>query len=141
MSATGLRVFDHTVQETNVWLNRIGERLPTGDRHCAYAALRAVLHALRDRLNVGANAHLSAQLPMLVRGVYFEGWRPGHGELDRTELQFIERVNKDLPDGFGYSAQDAVQAVFGVMNVVIDAGEVSKVLKSLPAEIRHLWPG
>ena len=66
MSATGLDVFDSTVQQTNVWLKAIEERLPNADRHFAYLALRGTLHALRDRLPAELAVHLGAQLPMLM---------------------------------------------------------------------------
>ena len=75
MSTTGLAVFDTTVQETNLWLKGIMEGLHTDDRHLAYLALRATLHALRDRLGPENAVQLAAQLPMLVRGLYYEGWR------------------------------------------------------------------
>src|SRR5882762_1591385 len=69
MSATGLEVFDKTVQTTNAWLKEIMEA--TGlDRRRAYRVLAAVLHALRDRLTVDEVAQLGAQLPILVRGLY-----------------------------------------------------------------------
>jgi uncharacterized protein (DUF2267 family) len=63
----------HTVQETNVWLKKLTEDHHLG--HHAYIALRAVLHVLRDRLTPEQAVHLGAQLPILVRGIYYEGWR------------------------------------------------------------------
>ena len=45
---TGLDTFDKTVQESNLWLKDIMERVNTLDRHHAYSTLRAVLHALRS---------------------------------------------------------------------------------------------
>ncbi|TMB45162.1 MAG: DUF2267 domain-containing protein, partial [Deltaproteobacteria bacterium] len=76
MSATGLEVFDTTLQKTNSWLKELMGILGSQDRHMAYLALRATLHALRDRLTVEEVAHLGAQLPMLIRGFYYEGWDP-----------------------------------------------------------------
>lgn len=76
MSATGLEVFDRTLQATNIWLDEVMQEADWADRHKAYSALRVVLHALRDRLPVDEASHLSAQLPMLLRGVFFEGWHP-----------------------------------------------------------------
>ena len=69
MSATGLEVFDKTIQTTHVWLNEIGETIGPDKQRC-YHALRAVLFALRDRLTTEEAFHLSAQLPMLVRGIF-----------------------------------------------------------------------
>ena len=76
MSMTGLEVFDTTLQKTNEWLDEIMDELALQDRHTAYVALRGTLHALRDRLPVQEAVHLGAQLPILVRGFYYEGWRP-----------------------------------------------------------------
>lgn len=76
MSATGLDVFDTTIQKTNNWLNELMELAGLQQRQGAYLALRATLHALRDRLPVDEVAQLGAQLPMLVRGFYYEGWDP-----------------------------------------------------------------
>ena len=72
---TGLDVFDTTVQESNLWLKDLMERIGTYDRHRAYSTLRAVLHALRDRIGPANANHLGAQLPMLLRGLYYEGWQ------------------------------------------------------------------
>ena len=76
MSTTGLKVFDTTVQETNTWLRGLMENLHLTDRQEAYHDLRVTLHALRDRLTVEEAAHLAAQLPMLIRGLYYEGGTP-----------------------------------------------------------------
>lgn len=76
MSATGLPVFDNTVQQTNLWLKSITTKLGVDDRHLAYSLLKGTLHALRDRIGPENAVHLGAQLPILLRGVYYEGWRP-----------------------------------------------------------------
>jgi uncharacterized protein (DUF2267 family) len=74
MSATALDVFETTVNKTNRWLNELMQIMGLKDRQKAYLALRAVLHALRDRLTLEQVAQLGAQLPMLIRGFYYEGW-------------------------------------------------------------------
>jgi hypothetical protein len=75
MSATGLEVFDKTLHTTNLWLKEIGEEIGE-ERRGAYHSLGAVLRALRDRLTIDEAAQLSAQLPLLARGIYFDQWRP-----------------------------------------------------------------
>ena len=101
MSTSGVAVLDHTVQETNVWLRIVAEQLHFEDRHHAYIALRAVLHALRDRLPPEVAVHLGAQLPILVRGVYYEGWHmAGKPVKDRNVQEFADHVLKELPPQF-----------------------------------------
>src|SRR5689334_7840642 len=93
MSATGLKVFDTTVQKTHRWLNELMQLLGWGDKEKAYLALRATLHALRDRLTVEEAAQLSAQLPMLVRVFYFEGWNPtSKPKKERHEEEFLTDI-------------------------------------------------
>jgi uncharacterized protein (DUF2267 family) len=140
MSTTGLPVFDTTVQETNLWLKAVMEGLHTDDRHLAYVALRATLHALRDRLGPENAVHLAAQLPMLLRGLYYEGWRLGASQTkERTQTDFLEHVRRELPRGSGIDPNLATRAVFGVMWEKLDLGEVGKVIDLLPAELKELW--
>ena len=95
MSATGLDVFATTVQKTNSWLNDLMQIAGFQDRHKAYLALRAALHALRDRLTVEEVAQFGAQLPMLIRGFYYEGWDPtGKPPKVRDKEQFLARSRK-----------------------------------------------
>src|SRR5262245_18543638 len=97
MSATGLDVFDRTLQKTNGWLHDLMQILDWTDRHKAYVALRATLHALRDRLTVEEVAQLGAQLPMLIRGFYYEGWNPTGKPLRvRHAEQFLALIEQQF---------------------------------------------
>jgi len=71
--STGLDVFDRTVQAANLWLKELMDALGWDDRYQAYEGLRTTLHALRDRLTLEEMAQLGAQVPLLIRGVYYEG--------------------------------------------------------------------
>jgi uncharacterized protein (DUF2267 family) len=140
MSATGLEVFDRTVQLTNIWLDELMQELGP-DRQHAYHVLRAVLHALRDRLPLGQVAHLGAQLPLLVRGIYYEGWRPEAGSDRERKLEaFLAHVGEGLQGVRPTNTERAARAVFATVARHVSAGEVAKVKGVLPAEIRSLWP-
>ena len=76
MTMTGLRTFDDTVHTTNTWLHEITSRMGWDDRQHGYRLLRLGLHAMRDRMSVPEIAHLSAQVLLLIRGIFFEGWQP-----------------------------------------------------------------
>ncbi len=71
-----VEVLGRTVQQTEIWLNEISERLGTGSEEEAYQALRAVLISLRDRIGTDNAAHLSAQLPVLIRGIFYDASIP-----------------------------------------------------------------
>jgi uncharacterized protein (DUF2267 family) len=140
MSATGLEVFDKTLQTTHIWLDEIIEDLGT-ERHTAWRVLGAVLHALRDRLPMALSAHLSAELPLLVRGLYFDQWRPANDALKQRALaEFLEHISDGLKGGKAIGSVDAARTVFAVLERHIDSGQILKVRQALPLEVRELWP-
>jgi uncharacterized protein (DUF2267 family) len=137
---TGLEVFDETVHKTNAWLKEIMQAVGP-DRHRAYQALRAVLHCLRDRLTVEEVAQLGAQLPMLVRGIYYEAWDPtGKPEKIRSREEFLAQISAHLAHVRPISSEVAARAVFQVLETHITPGEIEDVIQALPHDIRTLWP-
>jgi uncharacterized protein (DUF2267 family) len=140
MSATGLEVFDRTLQTTNTWLDEIMATLPR-DRKLAWHVLGAVLHAIRDRVPLNLAAHLGAQLPLLVRGIYYDQWRPSEKpQAWRTADEFYAIVSAELSSVQPVNVGDGVRAVFAVLNHHVDPGQVEKVRHALPEEVRALWP-
>ena len=141
MSATGLDVFDTTLQKTNRWLKEIMEELGWKDRRNAYQALRATLHALRDRLPVEEVAHLGAQLPMLVRGIYYEGWDATDKPLKlRQDEAFLALVGMEFQGDDDADPDVIARAVLTVMSQHVSHGEIEDVKAALPQRVRELWP-
>ena len=101
----------------------------TDDRHLAYVALRATLHALRDRLGPENAVHLAAQLPMLLRGLYYEGWRLASVADQGTDAGRLPGARAQRAAArLGIDPNVAARAVFGVMWEKLDLGEVGKVI-------------
>lgn len=139
MSATGLDVFDKTVQTTNIWLDEVMADVGP-DRQVAWHVLGAVLRALRDRIPADLAAHLGAQLPLLVRGSYYDGYRPSHEPSRiRDQDEFLGYVNERLSDTRPVNVRDAVSSVFGVLSAHLPRGQCEKVRDALPADIKALW--
>ncbi|MCT7377008.1 DUF2267 domain-containing protein [Chelativorans salis] len=140
MTATGLEVFDKTVQTTNIWLNEIMAE-HGDDRQVAWHILGAVLKALRDRLPADLSAHLGAELPILVRGLYYDQYQPSQQpKVTRNLDEFLEHVQEGLKDIRPVNSADATRTVFRVINHHIDLGQSAKVREALPKEIQALWP-
>jgi uncharacterized protein (DUF2267 family) len=140
MSLNGLDVFDETIHKTNSWLKEIAQQLGL-ERRGAYQVLRAVLHCLRDRLTVNEAADLGDQLPMLVRGIYYEGWHPaGNPEKIRSLEDFLDAITSRLQPQQPVDTEDAARAVFRTLEHQVSAGEIRQVIDTLPKTIRALWP-
>jgi uncharacterized protein (DUF2267 family) len=139
MGITGVTALDHTIQETNVWLKGVEEELELDDRHQAYNALRAVLHALRDRVPPEVAVKLGAQLPLLVRGIYYEGWHPATTPTKERHVEdFAQHVLSQLPLQFPVEAMTVARGVFEVLWERLDPGEFDKVMNHLPASLRSM---
>ena len=140
MPTTHIAVFDTTIQKTHDWLNELGGVLGTGNKRLLYRALRATLHALRDRLTVDEVAQLGAQLPMLLRGPYYEGWDPtGKPIRVRHKDEFLVPIANTLAND-DVDAEKAARAVFQVLANRITSGEMKDIKHILPASVRALWP-
>jgi uncharacterized protein (DUF2267 family) len=141
MGATGLDVFDKTIQKTNSWLNELMRQLGWKEKHKTYRALRVTLHTLRDRLTVPVVAQLGAQLPMLVRGFYYEGWRPNGAVLAiRHKDEFLAPIAEHFRADPEADAERIARAVFALLESRIAKGEIENIEHVLPKQLRALWP-
>lgn len=141
MAFTGLDVFDRTVHRANAWLKDLHTTLGWDDRHHVYVALVSVLRALRDRIPHTEAVQLGAQLPMILAGAYYAGWKLSTTPLPlRDRASFLERVQEELrPTLPGADAERVTRAVFDVLAKHVTAGELEDVVSALPSEIRELW--
>ena len=136
-------VFDGTLQKTQIWLNDLKSELGWENHpHKAYLALRTVLHALRDRLTLEEAVQLGAQLPMLVRGFYYEGWTlKGKPHKERHKEDFLAHIKEAFKDDVTVRPESIARAVFKVLARHTSKGEIEDVKNMLPKALQELWPG
>ena len=141
MSSTGLDVFDKTLQTTHIWLDELMQVIGP-DRHLAWHVLSSVLRALRDRVPLGLAVHLGSQLPLLVRGTYYDRWRAPGQSLEhpaRSLDEFLQIVSQDLEKTRPVNVRDATRAVFQILTRHVDRGQIDKVRDAMPEEVRSFW--
>jgi uncharacterized protein (DUF2267 family) len=142
MAQTGLATFDTTLERTNHVLKEIERAYgwPKERRNQAYAALRAVLHAVRDRLPVEETAQLAAQLPMLVRGMYYEGWDPSKVPAKMDREAFLDRVRREFPFEIDGGIERLTQTVLAALRQHITDGEWEDVKANFPKDLAGVLP-
>ena len=138
-SQTGNQIFSNTFEKTNVWLKDIAAELQTDDQHRAYVALRAVLQTLRDRLPLQEAIQLGSQLPLLVRGFYYEGWNALDLPIKYSRDEFVAQVSSYFENERAIDAVAVIRAVFTVLQRYISHGEMEDVFGSLPEAMRELF--
>ena len=140
MSAQGLESIDHSVHLTHEWINELAERLGWVSKRSAWRLMRVVLHRIRDHLLIDEVAQFSAQLPLLVRGAFFEGWVPKHTPIkERHAADFTGAIDLLMADVEEYRGKQDIVCVFALINNRISDGEVTDVRRCLPEDIRGLW--
>lgn len=127
--------FLHAEHTVGRWLDAVAQRLETDDRRYAHRVLRAWLHVVRDRLTVPAAAHLGAQLPVLLRGIYYDGWTPGDMPARYDIDDFVHRYAHEAgiaPDG----VPAAAGAVTAALRDLFSPGQLDHALAQLPGSLR-----
>jgi uncharacterized protein (DUF2267 family) len=134
--------FDRINQQAMPWVTDMMTELRTSNPQQGLHALRAGLHGLRDRLSVNEIAQLSAQMPLLIRGMFFEGWHPSDKPLHvRHKAEFLALVRGYYAPRTDVAAGDIVTALFCVLSKHVSPGEIGAVLMSLPEELVDLVEG
>lgn len=143
MQSTGVSALDTTIQKANTWLKEVMDEIGTSDRHQAYLALRYVLQTLRDRLTVGEATDLGAQLPMLIRGFYYEGWNPSDKPIKFDKDGFLSSIRERFVSApiRVSDAERITQAVFRVLDRRISDGEIEDIKAALPRDLQQFWEG
>lgn len=137
-----LSIFAKTTQKSMEMIKHVQEETHIEDEHNAFQVMRAALKALRDRIPVEEAVNLGAQLPNLIAGYYYEGWKPAATpKKDRSKQEFLDRIRDYLPDmNIQIDAEHSARGVFKVLRKEISEGEIEDILKTLPEELRELIP-
>lgn len=137
-AASEFHLFDKAMAKTRVWLRDVEKELGYTNPNEAYRAMRAVLHAIRDRLPVQECAEFAAQMPVMIAGMYYNGWKPGNKPRRfKTESEFFDAVSAGLHPG-----ADPVRVTNGVFRVLrshISQGELRDVMLNFPSNLKGLW--
>ena len=137
MSFTGVSHLDRSIDKTNIWLADVGHELGTTDRRFAYRVTRAWLHTLRDRLPVRAAAHFAAQLPELLRGVFYDGWNPSRVPVRYGPAEYTQRFARDA--GIPVSeVAEAASRVTAAARRHVSGGILDEALDAMPPALRHV---
>ncbi|HOF42625.1 MAG TPA: DUF2267 domain-containing protein [Candidatus Moranbacteria bacterium] len=128
-------VFDSTIQKSNLLLKDIENEFEwLGSRNRAYSLLKAVIQTVRDRLTVEEAADFGAQLPMLIRGAYYEGWKPSKMPVKFNRAEFIGEVERKFPSDPDISTEKTIRGVFKILGKHIAKNEIRDIENMLPKE-------
>ena len=133
----------YTIQG-NLFLSQLADELnmPKNKTRTLHI-LKAVLHGIRNRISPEESAQFMAQLPMLLKAVYVDGWQIGkHQKRINTLEEFVDEVYdlggayKGLAFGDRIEAERGIQSVLKILKNYISEGEFNDILASMPTKLR-----
>jgi uncharacterized protein (DUF2267 family) len=142
---TGIAAFDRTIQKTNIWIKELMQEMGWQNRERTYGVLRACLHSTRDILTNEEVTQFGAQLPTLLRGAYFDGWKSRTGPIRiKTVEEFYDLVFQHLGAAQKHFSDDEIRAFthayFNVATKHVSSGEMLDVKAGLPKKVQNLIP-
>ncbi len=137
---TSVPDLDSAVRTTNDWVDDLMRRLDWHDRERVYLAMIAALHALRDLLGRDEAVFLGAQLPALLRGLYYDGWHPGARAATRSRKAFLERIHDGVHRDPGVDPEQVARCLFALLAARLSAAELEDAKAATPGDLHHLWP-
>ena len=141
LTMANLQDLKKALPDTEAWLADLKQRLKWHDREKVYLAFMATLHALRDSLPRDVAVYLGVQLPVLLRGLYFEGWHPS-ARVTRAKSRsaFIERIQEGVHRDPGIDAEEVASAVLALLAERLPAPELEDAKAATPTSLRMFWP-
>lgn len=131
---------DAAVYATESWIDDLMRRLGWHDRDRVYLALLSTLHALRDSLPRDEAIYLAAQLPPLLRGLYYEGWHLTTRPSVKSRNAFLTRIHDGLHRDPGVDPEYVARAVLAMLTDRLPPAEVEDTRAATPSALHSLWP-
>lgn len=131
-----MSVLEPSLQHSLEWLKEIQQELGWTDKQKVYVGTRAVLQVLRDRLTIEEASQLGAGMPLIIKGMFYEGFSPGkkHDRV-RTQAEFYSRIQHVVPQ---LPAEELTAGVLVVLGRRIANGEIDDMLATLPKHLREM---
>lgn len=139
MSEQGLEVLESTMQKTHEWIARMAE-LAHMEKNEAYKCLRAVLQTLRDRLPLEEAVHFGAQLPIVLRGVYYDGWQPAKVPIKYNRPEFLHAISEKIYIEGAVDPERITHETLLTISGFVPAESMLKIKHLMPHDIQTLWP-
>ncbi|MET8093578.1 DUF2267 domain-containing protein [Micromonospora sp. NPDC005220] len=142
MADSMISAFESSLDKTNLILKDIENAYgwPKERRNQSYAALRTVLHLLRDRLPVDESVEFAQQLPVLVRGIYFDGWVPSDVPIKLNRDDFLYEVRQGFPYDAEGGPERVTQVVLDTLRRHVTQGEWQDVKDTMPKNLAMMMP-
>jgi uncharacterized protein (DUF2267 family) len=140
-ATTGLGAFDVSIQNSTTWFEEFMDELGWHDKYKGYLALRAALQSMRDRLPPEKAALIGSELPMVIRGLYYEGWTPaGKPVRPLSRIEYLNALHEYFNNEPSVDPERIVRGMFRLINKSLQENGIRDIERILPGELKEFWP-
>ncbi len=113
------------LHETNDYFNQLAEDLGhPEERQRAMIIWRAVMHTIRDRIQISESLDLISPFPMILKGMYVNGWK--YHDAPPYDFETLEQMKtqvKALQNEYGESEFDWSKGTDEIISITLDSLE------------------
>ncbi|HSJ44186.1 MAG TPA: DUF2267 domain-containing protein [Euzebyales bacterium] len=121
------------MQTANSWIHDIAQRLDV-DPDKATTVLGRCLGVIRDSLTVDEAADLAAQVPIVIRGLYHQEWKPSRTPVQRSRTDdALQELAQQRPFSAEVDPETAMAAVGAVLGSRVTRGQIADVNSQAPS--------
>jgi len=139
--------FDKQYDEATHFVKSVAKRLGTpGDLEHAVRVLKSVFGVLRRRIIPDESLQLISKLPLLVKGIYVDGWNIYEPLSEANTLdEFLIEIKSHSPGRahLDFSnvelAKKKIIAVFAMLKQFVYGGELADILQDVSREANEAW--
>lgn len=139
--------FDRFVQEANEYVKELADKLGHPEEiQRTFIAWKAVMHTIRDRIQISESFDLMSQLPMILKGVYVQNWK--YSEKPPKDFDTIEQMCKEvkaLQAQYGESefkweksTEEIIRLIFDSLKKYLSEGQLKHVDNQLPKDLQGI---
>lgn len=135
------------VHEVNEYINQLANDLGhPEEKQRVMIIWRAVMHTIRDRIQISESMDLISPLPMILKGIYTTGWKYTESPpYDYTTIEQMKIQVKALQNQYGEQEFSWSKSTDEIISIVLDSlekylpeGQMEHIKGQLPQEIKTL---
>lgn len=139
--------FDKYVHDANEYFKYLATKLGHPDEQNRVVFIwRAVMHTIRDRIHISESIDLISPLPMILKGMYVEGWKYHDKPLyDFETLEQMKTQVKALQNKYGEARFDWSKPTDEIISITLEslekyvpAEQMEQIRNQLPDDIKEV---
>lgn len=141
--------FETFAQDAHTYINELAHELEHPEEKKRVLQIwRAVMHTVRDRIQLGESFQVIDPLPMILKGIFVEGWKYTENpplnyetlEEMKTEVKNLQRRYGEEDFPWKKSTEEIITITIGSLKKFLQGNQVRQILDQMPKEIKTYMP-